>query len=77
MPVKKPMKSSAGSSALKSSINSEKMLPAGRSLKDVFEQTVGIDRRDRTKGYGYPARESGRFGSHPMHDGFDDESGPD
>ncbi len=31
---------------------------------------------DATKDYGYPARESGRYGSHPSHDGFDDESKP-
>jgi len=31
---------------------------------------------DATKNYGYPAREAGRYGSHPSHDGFDDESKP-
>jgi hypothetical protein len=31
---------------------------------------------DATKNYGYPARESGRYGSYPSHDGFDDESNP-
>jgi hypothetical protein len=31
---------------------------------------------DSTKNYGYPARETGRYGSHPSHDGFDDESKP-
>jgi len=29
---------------------------------------------DVTKGIGYPCREQGRYGSHPSHDGFDDES---
>lgn len=29
---------------------------------------------DATKGIGYPCREQGRYGSHPSHDGFDDES---
>lgn len=29
---------------------------------------------DATKGIGYPCREEGRYGSHPSHDGFDDES---
>lgn len=53
------------------------VLPADHSSKDVFEQTVSIDRRDRTRGYGQAFRENGRFGSHPMHDGFDDESGPE
>lgn len=32
---------------------------------------------DATKNIGYPARESGPYGSHPGHDDFDDESGPD
>src|ERR1700677_1214587 len=31
---------------------------------------------DATNDYGYPAREAGRYGSHPSHDGFDDESKP-
>ena len=31
---------------------------------------------DATKDIGYPARESGKYGSHPSHDGFDDESEP-
>lgn len=31
---------------------------------------------DATKGIGYPVREQGRYGSHPAHDGFDDESEP-
>lgn len=32
---------------------------------------------DSTKGYAHAYRESGRFGSHPSHDGFDDDSGPE
>jgi uncharacterized C2H2 Zn-finger protein len=35
------------------------------------------DTLDHTKGYAHPCRESGKYGSHSMHDGFDDESGPD
>lgn len=31
---------------------------------------------DATKDIGYPVREEGRYGSHPAHDGFDDESDP-
>lgn len=30
------------------------------------------DAIDATKGIGYPAREVGRYGSHPQHDGSDD-----
>jgi hypothetical protein len=40
-----------------------------------FEATDS--RIDATKNIGYPAREHGPIGSHPMHDDFDDESGPD
>jgi hypothetical protein len=32
---------------------------------------------DATKLYAHPYREQGRYGSHPSHDGFDDESTPD
>jgi hypothetical protein len=32
---------------------------------------------DATKPYAHSYRERGRFGSHPSHDGFDDESGPE
>ena len=31
---------------------------------------------DATKGIGYPVREEGRYGSHPAHDAFGDESEP-
>jgi hypothetical protein len=34
-------------------------------------------RIDATKNIGYPVREHGSYGSHPMHDDFDDESSPD
>jgi hypothetical protein len=34
-------------------------------------------RMDATKNIGYPAREQGTYGSHPMHDDFNDESNPD
>src|SRR5690348_14876575 len=37
-----------------------------------------FDRRiDATKDIGYAVRETGGYGSHPMHDDFDDESDPD
>lgn len=32
---------------------------------------------DATKDMGYPARENGPYGSHPMHDDFNDEADPD
>jgi hypothetical protein len=31
---------------------------------------------DATKDIGFPVREHGKYGSHPSHDGFDDESEP-
>lgn len=34
-------------------------------------------RMDATKDMGYPAREQGTYGSHPMHDDFNDESNSD
>jgi hypothetical protein len=43
----------------------------------TWAEVNSIDRLDRTKGYAHPCRESGKYGSHSMHDGFDDESGPD
>jgi len=54
-----------------------RVLPPDHASDDVFEQTVGSDRRDSTRGIGHVVRESGRYGSYPIHDGFDDESGPD
>lgn len=41
------------------------------------ELEVSDSRIDATKNIGYPVREHGPYGSHPMHDDFDDESGPD
>jgi hypothetical protein len=41
------------------------------------EQTQRERRMDSTRDYAHPYRESGRFGSHPSHDNFGDESGPD
>lgn len=41
------------------------------------EFEVADSRIDATKNIGYPVREHGPYGSHPMHDDFDDESGPD
>jgi hypothetical protein len=40
------------------------------------EEFEGWNDLDATKGIGYPAREEGRYGSYPSHDGFDDESEP-
>jgi len=53
-----------------------------RSSKDVHRQaTTLVAPRDKnldaTKLYAHSYREQGRFGSHPSHDGFSDESGPE
>lgn len=52
------------------------------SVKDVLRDSTTLasprDKNlDATKLYAQSYRESGRFGSHPSHDGFDDESGPE
>lgn len=50
------------------------------SLRDKgesdIERPAWWDNLDATKNRGYPAREDGRYGSYPSHDGFDDESKP-
>jgi hypothetical protein len=51
-----------------------------KSLRDKGESDIERpswwDNLDATKNRGYPAREDGRYGSYPSHDGFDDESKP-
>jgi hypothetical protein len=52
------------------------------SDKDPVRQVTTLasprDRNlDATKQYAHTCREQGKYGSHPSHDGFDDESGPD
>jgi phage FluMu protein Com len=42
-----------------------------------YAQVNQRDPMDATKLYAFPCRENGKFGSHPLHDGMDDESGPD
>ena len=41
------------------------------------QSTASDHKMDATKGIGYPVREHGPYGSHPVHDDFDDDSGPD
>lgn len=48
-----------------------------RAKSSEVEMEVFDSRMDATKNIGYPAREHGPYGSHPMYDDFDDESGPD
>ncbi len=42
------------------------------SRKGNYQDLGGDDRMDATRGHGYSARENGRFGSHPIHDDYDD-----
>jgi hypothetical protein len=57
-------------------------LSSSPSATDVLrESTTLVAPRDKnldaTKLYAHAYREQGRYGSHPSHDGFDDESGPE
>lgn len=50
---------------------------AHRHIEDVkFHNSLFDKSIDVTKDYAQAYRENGRFGSHPSHDGFDDESNP-
>ena len=42
----------------------------------MVEGPDGWFNMDGTKNIGYPAREDGRYGSHPSHDRFDGDSEP-
>jgi hypothetical protein len=42
-----------------------------------FAQANGLEPIDATKQYAHSFRENGKYGSHPLHDGMDDESGPE
>jgi len=59
--------------------STEKASPESMRFKGEIEAESPSWRNnlDATKNYGYPAREAGRYGSHPSHDGFGDESGPE
>jgi hypothetical protein len=52
-----------------------RVVPREQSLREAFAEVNSIDLRDKTRGYEYRCRENGRYGSHPIHDGFDDDSG--
>lgn len=50
---------------------------SGKTRQRVkFEGTAHSRNMDATKNYAHAFRERGAFGSHPSHDGFDDESSP-
>jgi hypothetical protein len=55
-------------------------LSAGHKKLDPrtgFAYANGLDPIDATKLYAHSFRENGKYGSHPLHDGMDDESGPE
>lgn len=41
-----------------------------------YESPQAVRAMDHTRGYAHAFRDQGRYGSHPSHDGFDDESNP-
>ena len=45
-------------------------------IKESFRQSL-YDERDASRSYAHRFRENGKFGSHPLHDDYDDESFPD
>ena len=49
----------------------------GEASLEALTVAQTIDRMDATRGMGHVARENGLFGSHPIYDSCDDESGPD
>jgi hypothetical protein len=55
--------------------------PAASAQDPTRQNTTLVAPRDKnldaTKLYAHPYREQGRYGSHPSHDGFDDEDGPE
>jgi len=55
----------------------ETVLESRREKNDEIELEPFDTRMDATKNIGFPIREHGPYGSHPMHDDFDDESDPD
>jgi hypothetical protein len=53
-------------------------LPANEVVKKTTTFVAPREKNlDATRLYAHAYREQGRFGSHPSHDGFDDESSPD
>ncbi len=65
--------------AIRDSVDSDGDLSA-ESMRwkgeDEIEAPEWWNNLDATKNIGYPVRDEGRYGSHPSHDGFDDESEP-
>jgi hypothetical protein len=59
-------------------VNADPPSSESRRAKSGEVEFESIDTRiDATRNIGYPIRENGPYGSHPMHDDFDDESDPD
>lgn len=57
--------------------NGDQPSSASQRAKSGEVEVEPVDPRiDATRNVGYPIRENGPYGSHPMHDDFDDESDP-
>src|SRR5690606_29358936 len=71
---KKPKKNTHTPTTNKKKVNGKPGHVSKRSqrIPDIEHQR----QLDATKGYAHFARENGRFGSHPSHDDFGDESRP-
>ena len=55
---------------------SSKPVPSKDGRSTLRLAVANVDPLDATRHMGHFAREGARFGSHPIHDRFDDESGP-
>jgi hypothetical protein len=78
-PNKPPVQVARASQRIKKSQHAaENSAPESVRQKGTIEveRPSWSDNLDATKNCGYPAREEGRYGSYPSHDGFDDESKP-
>ncbi len=51
--------------------------PTNSPITNIRIFLIGDDSHDKTRLTGFPSRDHGKFGSYPLHDGFDDESGPE
>jgi hypothetical protein len=57
-------------------LNTQKRPVARKSELVTREDRRAEQKLDHTRPYAHAYREHGKFGSHPVHDGFDDESNP-
>jgi hypothetical protein len=79
MKIKLMVSSRPGVSTSKTAVReiSQRRGTIGEKRSRTYDQVFGRDRVDATKDYAHSFRDHGQFGSHPSHDGFDDESTPE